>query len=794
MQIRLPEIPSAARVARMLIPSFACLLVAVAAARAQTPSTPSPREILAGATAAWHMGGEAELKSIGNVQTGVALSGADRNASLARSGDGVVGRFDGGHLDAGQGANNRLQIKGDQLTIFLRLRPTSEQLPDGELFCKHGGHETTSFNLYTNNGNLGFEIGTREVPRLAANIRVSGEESLRAGQWIDVIARYDGSRVVLFINGRLAASAPIKGELRQNTEPLLIGRCMRGEIDHAALWSRALSDAEVLALSGGTTTSSTAGMADRAIGAKTEAITGKDGLTTADQLRAARDLRAKIAADPHHPRYHLRPPDGFWNDINGTLYWKGRYHVFFLGRQAPDAATVLSGTDTSHPRENWLHASSADLVHWIHHPTAIEPVFDGSMPKGVYSGDAVDGALVPTLIYHVPGQGTCIATASDPSDAELVKWIPNEANPVIPDKKQPKEVSVFDPTAWREADGTYYALIGNRNGTPGYEGDGSSLYRSNDLIHWEYRGPLYKSDRKWTAAYEDAACPDFFPIGNGRHMLLMHCHSPFNGSHYYIGKWDRAAERFIPENHGRMSWAAGSVCAPETLLDDKGRRVFWGWVQEPYRTSDAWASVATLPRILSLAPDNTLRIQPAPELETLRHNERTLPALTVSGERELDGIQGDALEIRAKIRPGKTGRFGIVVRRSPDGAEQTPVWIDLEKRTLAVDISRSTLDPSARWLRWTKGRGGAPEKPDEVPEKERYVTGQTAPFDLAADELVDLRVFIDRSIVEVFVNDRQCLTQRIYPSRADSLGVALIAEGEPVSVEQLQVWDMHPTQ
>ena len=114
----------------------------------------------------------------------------------------------------------------------------------------------------------------------------------------------------------------------------------------------------------------------------------------------ARELRDRLWADRHRPRYHLLPSDGFFNDANGTIFWKGRYHVFYLGRMPlpiPDQPSNVK----------WLpvldHSSSHDLVHWIHHPPAIKPVADGSTPKGIYSGDAIENAPVPTLIYHVPG-------------------------------------------------------------------------------------------------------------------------------------------------------------------------------------------------------------------------------------------------------------------------------------------------------------------------------------------------------------------------------------------------------
>ena len=255
---------------------------------------------------------------------------------------------------------------------------------------------------------------------------------------------------------------------------------------------------------------------------------------------SARELRDRLWRDPHRPRYHLMPPDGFFNDANGTIFWNGRYHVFYLGRMPlpdPDEPSTLQ----------WLpvldHSSSRDLVHWIHHPPAITPAADGSTPRGIYSGDAIENAPVPTLIYHVPGQGTCIATSDD---QELVHWTPLAANPVIPIPEQPQEYTVFDPCAWYEQ-GTYYALIGNKNSRPGYEGDSTSLFRSADLANWEYRGPFYRSNRRWTSEVEDCACPDFFSIGD-KHMLLMHGHAPYGMAHYYLGRYE--GEQFFPRFTG----------------------------------------------------------------------------------------------------------------------------------------------------------------------------------------------------------------------------------------------------
>ena len=79
-----------------------------------------------------------------------------------------------------------------------------------------------------------------------------------------------------------------------------------------------------------------------------------------------------------------------------------------------------------------------------------------------------------------------------------------------------------------------------------------------------------------------------------------------------------------------------------------------------------------------------------------------------------------------------------------------------------------------------------------MPENKRVVTAQEAPFELLPGESLKLRIFLDRSVLEVFANERQCVTQRIYPTRGDSLGVTLFSRDGSVDVKSLDAWDMAP--
>jgi sucrose-6-phosphate hydrolase SacC (GH32 family) len=453
----------------------------------------------------------------------------------------------------------------------------------------------------------------------------------------------------------------------------------------------------------------------------------------------------------------------------------------------PDLDAILSGKNTDRDHLYWQHASSKDLLNWIHHPPAIIPTFDGSMPRGIFSGDMINDAPVPTIILHIPNQGTCIYTAEDD---ELIRWKPHPANPVIPSTNAPPNAEIFDPCAWKEGD-VYHALVGNKNRSPGYEGDSTSLFRSSDLVKWEYRGPFYKSDRKWTPEYTDCACADFYPLGD-KHMLLTHVHQPWNHVQYYIGRWDKKTEKFLPESHGYMSWPGGLLYGPETLLDDKGRRIFWGVITEAGPAKNGWENVATLPRVFSLAEDKSLRIEPAQELETLRFNPRKKSNLTIAadGELKLDDIKGDCLELALEIEPGDAKEFGAKVRCSPDGAEQTAITCVPQKEVLKIELEKSTLDPKVKY-RWCRSEFA--EKTLKISEQECFTNEQVAPFTLKPGETLQLRIYLDRSVMEVFANGRQCITQRIYPSRSDSLGISLFARGGSVKIKLLNAWDISPT-
>jgi beta-fructofuranosidase len=488
-------------------------------------------------------------------------------------------------------------------------------------------------------------------------------------------------------------------------------------------------------------------------------IAGIDSPELIEQIQRWRASRERLDSDKHRPSYHFSPPENFMNDPNGICEWRGLYHLFYQFRG--------DGEDRVH----WGHAVSEDLVRWKDLPIALYP----DQENDCFSGQTLveDDRVIAT--YHGTQAGNAIATASDDL---LVDWQKHPDNPVIPmvpvdDAGSPYRV--FDPCIWKEADG-YYALSGVfKNGERSVNCVGvDHLFRSQDLTTWEYLGELIAEDYN-TEPGEDYAVPNFWPIGNGKHMLLFFSHK--RGGQYFVGDYDGTTHRFTSDYHGRLNngpLAVGSLHAPSATVDSQGRFLAIFNVKES-REPQGWSDIMTLPTHLSLREDNSLIIRPVAEIESLREERSSASDVELSSGEEwvLDSISGNAIELSVTIDPGTAHEVGLNVLRSPDSQETTRISFfpkghpRFGSPLLQIDGTSSST------------RSDLIPRPPEV-----------GPLEVGDDEPIELRIFIDRSIIEVFANERQCLTLRAYPDRDDSIGVSLFARGGTAKFSGIEAWQM----
>lgn len=488
--------------------------------------------------------------------------------------------------------------------------------------------------------------------------------------------------------------------------------------------------------------------------------------------------RRQYEGDPHRPIYHYVNPENTLNDPNGLCFWQGRWHLFYQAYPPEDS------------RQHWGHAMSDDLIHWRDLPYAIYP----DPEECCFSGATLVEAERVIAMYHGTKVGNMVALSHDPL---LLNWEKLTGQAVIPlanPDGAPLPYRVFDPCIWQK-EGVYYALSGGTlpHVPSGKRRAADFLFRSHDLIHWDYLHPFVEGDA-FTLIGDDGACPYFWPLGD-RHILLFFSH--MSGGQALIGDYDTARDKFMVTAQHKFNFGAfppGGVHAPSATPDGQGG-VIAIFNMNPAKPTPGWNQIMTLPRRLTLQGDDkfgrdALAIEPAGDVASLRTRHHHVGQMTLPANQEivLEQVQGNAIELIAVIDTNDAPLVELNVLRSPGKEEFTRIafyrergyrnwerytgWEREQLRT-ATD-SLITID--------TSYSSSLPDVLSRAPE--------TAPVYLAPDEALTLRVFVDKSVVEVFVNGKQCVAVRVYPGRNDSVGVSLRAQGKEAMLQTLDAWQM----
>jgi beta-fructofuranosidase len=361
-----------------------------------------------------------------------------------------------------------------------------------------------------------------------------------------------------------------------------------------------------------------------------------------------------LAHDPHRPRYHFLP-EAIATDPNGLIQWKAASSLLSVQLQRP------------FPRHDSLgHAVSVDLcIDSL--PIALAPTPNGS-GQGWRLVGARNNNGTRLFFTGFRPQVQCLAW----SDDDLLTWHKHR-QPVL--TAPPADLDIVgrdsgewrDPWVWQEAD-RWYMLIGSgiRN-----VGGTALLYESRDLFQWTYLHPILIGDQGALGTVWE--CPNLFPLGN-RHVLLISILPEFRHTHYLTG--DYIQQRFHPAIRGKTDHGAYFYAA-QTMRDESGRRLMWGWIKEgrdaQSQRAAGWSGVMSLPRVLDLLPDGTLSMTAAPELMALRDQHFHWADLVLSSytAETAPGFQGWCLEISAEFELIDAEKFGFWIHCSPNGDERT---------------------------------------------------------------------------------------------------------------------------
>jgi beta-fructofuranosidase len=463
---------------------------------------------------------------------------------------------------------------------------------------------------------------------------------------------------------------------------------------------------------------------------------------------AAAALEIRLARDPMRPQFHLLPAKNWMNDPNGPIYFKGRYHMFF---QYDPLAAVWGDM-------SWGHAVSEDMMHWRHLPVALTPTPGGPDSYGCFSGSAIAvGERVYVVYTGTQKSSEALATIRDgqndieetqclawSDDPMLVKWT-RDPEPVVRRPPVGMKITGFrDPSAWRSGDG-YYMTVGS-----GVQDEGGCvlLYHSRDLKSWEYLHKLTSGEwngKKTANPCGDGEmweCPEFFALDGG-HVLI---YSTLGKVFWESGVLDEATMRFMTKKKGELDW--GAFYAPKTQQDAAGRRILWGWI--PERRDEAamkaagWSGMMSLPRVLTLDADGTLRIETLPQLDSLR-------AGVVKGVHSADEIKVTLPRATGEVLCTGTKGRAFAFRIMHGATNLLNVRYAAETHTFTAEGRQIVLEP---------------------------------------DDAPTLHAYVDGSVIELILGERIGYTKRFYYTESVAPDIDVVADG--MAPIRMDAWRIAP--
>ncbi len=675
------------------------------------------------------------LQKKGSVQF-ISLTGDEKPASHGSGDDGKGVYLDGSSwLDAGQGANDELNITGKAITIFIRMKPDSikEYNP---LLTKSGNDQNIAYSvaLHKNGEEIYIEamLGSDDIGGAhLLKYKLPKEQWLK---WHDILFRFNGKTSELYIDGVLRDNEVTHGEIRDwNHQPVLIGAqykqpysysdsaknaiesTFKGWVDFIAIWNRSLIDQEVASLSD-------------------VAELNKNGLP-------------QYYKEKYRPQFHFTAQKNWLNDPNGLVYYDGTYHLFFqyMPPHRPGAY------------KDWGHAVSTDLVHWRQTPNHITP---HKVWAGCWSGSAVvdhdnvagfqtgDKKTIVAFITNggVPGDGIgpectqCIAYSTD--GGNTFRYY--DQNPVIKNihgsNRDPKVV-------WDKASKKWIlSLYMDKDNDFG-------LFSSADLKHWEYLSTV--------SLKGVAECPGFEPLPvDGDSSKIKWLLFGANGN-YVIGSFN--GKNFTPETSVQTADYGKNFYAGQTWDNaPDGRCIHIAWMPTKEYPGMPFEQQMTFPTELTLrstAKGVSVFRMPVKEISGLYARDiKWQKVLDSQSANPLEDLKSDLYDINLEVDIRKAASFTIQVRGATIHYDAVKHLIScggkVVENTFVPDSWRAVADAKVNRF---NNMGEASLAP---------VNGK-----------VTLRILVDRTTIELFGNNGQVVLSSCFLPE-EAMSYALTSDGE----------------
>lgn len=472
----------------------------------------------------------------------------------------------------------------------------------------------------------------------------------------------------------------------------------------------------------------------------------------------------------YRPLYHHTPLYGWMNDPNGMFYKDGRWHLYY--QYNPYGSKWQNMT--------WGHSVSEDLVNWKHLPLAIEPNGLGSVFSGscVVDHDNTAGFGKDAVIALYTSASTSQMQSLASSTDDGLTFDIFSGNPVLTLESEARDPNMF----WNERTGEWNLVLAHAL-------DHEMLFfTSPDLKNWTLQSSFGKGEGAQDGVWE---CPDLFRLpvdGTDKTKWMLICNinpgGPFGGSatQYFIGDWDGRTFTADTDASGKIptKWLdyGKDHYATVTWSDaPQGRRTAIGWMSNWQYAADVptmqFRSANTLPREISLFSDADGQIYasvvPSPEVDALRGKVVDKAA----------GVKLGAKPRAYTLPQENSGVCEITLDAEAHGAKELTFVLsndEGDKVTMIYDVAGHTFS-------FDRKESGV------VDFSENFPAVTVAPTH-EVDGSLSLRIFIDRSSIEIFGNDgRFAMTNLVFPNAPYSR-LQISADGGKARLNDLKVYSL----
>lgn len=477
---------------------------------------------------------------------------------------------------------------------------------------------------------------------------------------------------------------------------------------------------------------------------------------------------SRFADNPLRPKFHGMPAAGWTNECHGMAYSDGRYHLFFQKNANGPFMTRL----------HWGHISSENLVDWREEKIAIAPALaydiKGCWSGCVFSDDEVTGGK-PNIIYTAVDYAKASIALATPEDESLIGWEKNPSNPIITGRPSGLSDDFRDPYFFRNGDDAYIIVGTSKDGV-----GACTLHKYNPTTQrWSNDGKIFFSGTTAAQCGRFWEMSNITKMDNGKWLFTTTPLDLQGGVRTIYWTGDIAEDgTFVPDANSsaprqvELIAREGFGLLSPTLFQKDGVTTVLGIVPDKLSGSDnanlGWAHLYSFPREWSLDSNNNLLQRPSKALKVLRSETAQIESdIDVEGDKQLN-ISGRQAELRAEFTVG-TAPFGFRFFKGATG--EASVTYNPASNQLKIDLSalpRLVNDASVF----------------------SGVYSCTLPENCPVGSQMTLDVFIDGSIIDVFVNDKWATSVRAFPTADDADGFEVFSTGGKTRVSSLGAWTL----